>query len=270
MKIIGLDLGTSNIKIIATDEMGKITNKAILKKMPIIDAFQVFIKNENIQKEQISKIVVTGIGQNEITENIEKIRTIRVDEFQAIGKGATYLANIKNALIISIGTGTAFVKAENDTYKHIGGSGIGGGTLIKLCEQFAGISDFSEIEKKAENADLTNVDLRLKDIKQEAINDLLPMDITVANFGKLNDKATNNDIILGILNMVFETIGMMGVFATQNISNKNIIVIGSVTELTYLRKVLDMLNELQKVNFVIPNNSEWAVAQGAVQLAKDI
>lgn len=265
MKTIGIDAGSSNVKIVAVDAKGKITNKIFLQKMTIKQAFEKFLEKTKIDEKEISKIVITGIGQAEINENIHGIETEKVDEFEAIGIGATTLAGLNEALIISIGTGTAFVRAVDGKYTHIGGTGIGGGTLINLCKKFAGINSFSEIEEKIKNADIEKIDLRLKDLKQEAINDLLPAEITVANFGKLEEDATENDIILGVVNLIAETIGMMGIFATQNLQNKNIIVIGSITELTHIKKVFDMLSKLQNVNYIIPIDAEWTVALGAVK-----
>ena len=269
MKIIGIDAGSSNVKIVAIDENEKIIDninkKTNLGSRTIEKALEEFFEQTQIKKEEISKFVVTGIGQEEITEDIFGIKTLKIDEFEAIGTGATTLANLNEALIISIGTGTAFIQANNGKYTHIGGTGVGGGTLINLCKKFAGINNFQEIERKTEKADIEKVDLRLKDIKKDAINSLLPPEITVANFGKMSKDANENDVILGIVNLIAETIGMMGIFATQNMKNKNIIVVGSITELTHIKKVLDMLSNLQNVNFIIPKNAEWAGALGALQ-----
>lgn len=122
MKIIGIDAGSSNIKIVAMDEKGNITNKLILAKCKIEKAFEKFKQINNIKKEEISKIVITGVGQAGVIENLQGYPTSKVDEFTAIGKGATYLAGMEEALIISIGTGTAFVRANNGNYQHIGGT----------------------------------------------------------------------------------------------------------------------------------------------------
>lgn len=270
MNIIGIDAGSSNLKIIALDEQEKIIHKLILNKVPIDEALERFMLQANIKIEEVSKIVLTGIGQNEIIGNIKDIKTLKVDEFSAIGTGATYLANLEETLIISIGTGTAFVRANHGNYTHIGGTGVGGGTLINLCKKFAKLNSFTEIETKIQGADIEKIDLRLKDIQKEAINSLLPAEITIANFGKLSEDATENDIILGVVNLIAETIGMMGIFATQNNTNKNIVVIGSIMELTYIKKVFEMLNKLQGVNFIVPQNAEWAVAIGAIQAVKKL
>jgi len=284
---IGIDAGSSNIKIIAMDENETIVNKnlthqhnqrlwvgtrepcclhnkMILKNISVENAFEKFIQEAKIEIQDISKIILTGIRQKEIEGNIKGIKTFKVDEFEAVGIGATKSAKLEDALIISIGTGTAFIRANKGIYTHIGGTGVGGGTLINLCKRFAGLKSFNEISEKIKNADISKVDLRLKDIQKDAINSLLPTDITISNFGKLEKDANDNDVILGILNMIVETIGMMGIFATQNTKNKNIIVIGCITELAYVKKVLDVLNKLQNVNFIIPENSEWTVAIGAI------
>jgi activator of 2-hydroxyglutaryl-CoA dehydratase len=47
--------------------------------------------------------------------------------------------------------------------------------------------------------------------------------------------------------------------------NKNIIVVGSITELTHIKKVLNMLSKLQNVNYIIPENAEWIGAIGAIK-----
>lgn len=133
-----------------------------------------------------------------------------------------------------------------------------------MCKKFAGLNSFKEIEEKIKEANIEKIDLRLKDIMQNSIDSLLPLDITIANFGKIEQDATNNDIILGVLNMITEVIGMMGIFAVQNTENKNIIVIGSITELEYLKMVLQRLNKLQKVNFIVPKEAEWSTAIGAI------
>ena len=81
------------------------------------------------------------------------------------------------------------------------------GTILNLCKLVGNTKTIEDINKEITKGNLANVDLI-------AINEIqnLPKDTTSANFGKLNDKATKADIILGITNMVFETIGMMAVF----------------------------------------------------------
>ena len=211
MSIIGIDAGSSCIKAIEVDQGAQIINKEIISKTSIINALELFLKHNNIKETNISKIVLTGVGKDEIKENIHGIPTEKVDEFKAIATGGLELSQKQEALVVSIGTGTAFVMAKKDSYKHIGGTGVGGGTILNLCRLIGNTNTIEDINKEITKGNLANVDLIIQDV---AINEIqnLPKDTTSANFGKLNDKATKADIILGITNMVFETIGMMAVF----------------------------------------------------------
>lgn len=267
MNTIGIDSGSSIVKIIEVDENKNILHSIMLKKIPIIQALDKFIEEEKIEIKNIEKIVLTGVGKDEVGEKIYNIPTIKVDEFIAIGTGGLYMANEEEALVVSIGTGTAFVMAREEEIKHIGGTGVGGGTLFNLCKKMANINEFCEIEEAIKNGSLKNVDLTIQDVSLHEIK-TLPKDTTSANFGKLNEKANNNDIILGITNMIFETIGMMAVFATQNININNIIVVGNLADIQYINKVLEKIEKMYNVKFIIPKQAKYATAIGAIASTK--
>lgn len=268
MNIIGIDAGSSAIKLVETDEKGKILHKLIINKMPVMKAIEIFINKEKIDKSIISKIILTGVGKDEIEDNIYQIPTIKVDEFTAIGTGGLHLANKKSGLVVSIGTGTAFVSAKGKNFKHLGGTGVGGGTLINLCKKMGNASSVSDINASIQKGNLKNVDLSIQDVAITEIK-TLPKDTTSANFGKLNENATKNDIILGITNMIFETIGVMAVFGAQSSKNKNIIVIGNVACMPYINTVLKKIENLHKgVKFIIPKQAEFATVIGAIKTAE--
>jgi len=166
---------------------------------------------------------------------------------------------------VSIGTGTAFVKANNKSYKHIGGTGVGGGTLLNLSKKFAGVDSFQKIQKAIAKGNLENIDLTIQDVTENEIK-TLPKDTTSSNFGKLKETATNEDITKGIANMVFETIGVMAVFGAQREKIKNIIVIGNVAKISYINKVLRRIENLHKgIKFIIPKHTEFATVIGAIK-----
>lgn len=122
MSIIGIDSGSSIIKIIFVDEKVNIQNKLLLEKMPIPEALDKFINLFSINMKEIEKIVVTGVGTITIRDSIHNIPVVKIDEFTAIGAGGSYLSKQDNILATNIGTGTAFVGVKNGEYKHIGGS----------------------------------------------------------------------------------------------------------------------------------------------------
>lgn len=164
----------------------------------------------------------------------------------------------------SIGTGTAFIKNERGEITHLGGTGIGGGTLINLCKKINSNFTFEDINKIELTASLKNVDLTIQEVTTEEIK-TLPKDTTAVNFGKLNENATQDDIVLGIMNMIFETIGVMAALAAKGSNITNIIAIGHVVKIPYARKVFDKIEKLHNVKFTIPQNAEFGTAIGAIR-----
>ena len=67
--------------------------------------------------------------------------------------------------------------------------------------------------------------------------------------------------------MVFETIGMMAVFATQNTNTKNIIVVGSVATMPYIKTVFAKIEKMYNLKFIIPKEAEFACTLGAIKVA---
>ena len=121
MHTICADLGSTTTKIIEVDENNKIINKNIYQKEEPKKLLKKFIESNNVKTESIEAIIITGVGTIEEQEFL-KIPVLYVDEFEAIGLGGLTASNKENAIIASIGTGTAFIKANKNEIKHLGGS----------------------------------------------------------------------------------------------------------------------------------------------------
>lgn len=142
--------------------------------------------------------MITGVGSSHITEPLYGIPTGRVDEFHAIGKGGLFLSELSRAIVVSMGTGTAFIIADENGEEHIGGTGIGGGTLLGLSNKMLNIRHFDDLIEMAKDGDLSNIDLNIADITKDRL-ETLPPEITASNFGKISDLATKADIALELL-----------------------------------------------------------------------
>lgn len=260
--IIGIDIGSSTTKIIEYKE-NEIVNKKITANKYIIKEIDSFLYENKIDIKDIYRFVLTGIGANRIDVSKYNVKTEIIKEFDAIGTGGLYLSGSEKAIVVSIGTGTAFVRADKLNLKHLGGTGVGAGTLTNLCKRFAGTKDFDEILNLSKIGNLDNVDLKIGDITEEKIN-TLPSDLTLSNFGNLKPSATNSDIILGILNMIFETIGMMAAFSSINDDIKEIVLIGNIVTLPCVKSILKKIENLYDISFIIPNEAQYAVALGAI------
>jgi len=265
MSIVGIDLGTSLAKIVECDEQGNLINKMIVGEKSCKKAFDMFVSSNNIDLKNIEKIIITGVGSSTINEQeLYGIKIIKEPEFLCIAKGAMELAEKQEAVIVSMGTGTAFIRVKGDKISHLGGTGVGGGTLMSLCNKFLGTNTFSEIAELVSLGDLSKVDLVIGDITTDEIPGL-PFDTTACNFGKLKVEASKEDIALGLVNMIFETIGMMAVFATKNDTIKDIVLIGGLTKVPCIKNVFERFKSITDLNFITPENAEFAVAVGAVK-----
>jgi len=166
-----------------------------------------------------------------------------------------------------MGTGTALVYARNKSdgvhTEYLGGTGVGGGTLIGLSRKMLGVDTIEHIEQLCEGGDLDNIDLRIKDISKNQAYKGVNEDLTASNFGKLSDIANKHDIALGIANMVSETIAMISIFAARSYGIKNIILIGNLTSIKAIRKTFEGLKQNFDVNFIIPEMAQFGTVIGA-------
>ena len=148
-------------------------------------------------------------------------------------------------------------------FKHLGGTGVGAGTLTNLCKKFANTKSFEEIIELSKQGDLSNIDLRIADLTDEDIK-TLPPELTLANFGKLKKDASKSDIVIGLVNMVFEVIGMMTAFASVNDSIKDVVLIGNIACIPVVKDILKKIEKTHGLSFVIPENPQYAVVIGAI------
>ena len=269
--IIGIDIGGSTTKIIGQDGGTLISPLFVKATDPVASlfgAFGKFVDQNGIILTDIERIMITGVGSSYITRPIYGISTQKVDEFAAIGIGGLALSGLNEAVIVSMGTGTAIVRASGGTAAHIGGTGIGGGTILGLAGAMLNVRHIETITEMASKGNLANVDLTVGDIFN-GIVESLPPDTTASNFGKISDIATPNDIALGILNMVFQSIGMTARFALINHGINDVVLTGNLSKFKVCSEVFESLKKFFEINFVIPKFSEFATALGAA-LSKEI
>jgi len=137
MFTVGIDVGGSTTKIVGYNEndgmFSPIQVKANDAVASIYGAFGKFISECKLSIDDISKVIITGVGSAYINDSIYNLPTFRVNEFTAIGLGGLRISGLESAVIVSMGTGTAFVKATGTEIVRIGGSGVGGGTILGLA-----------------------------------------------------------------------------------------------------------------------------------------
>ena len=277
--VIGIDVGGSTTKIVGfrglDGKVEMIAPQLVKANDPITatyGAFGKFTDENNLRIEEIKKVMMTGVGSSYVKKDLYGLNCERVEEFQAIGSGGLYLSGLSEALVVSMGTGTAMVHAvRGGNMNYIGGTGVGGGTLMGLSKLLAGAESIDHITELAQLGDLANVDLRIKDITAGSLGDLMS-DMTAANFGNVSDIATKHDMALGIMNMVFETVCMVSVFASRSVGVKDIVLTGNVTQFDFCKQKFDEFNNMKehyKSNFIIPQYSTFSTVIGTAMRGLD-
>ncbi len=266
--IVGIDVGGSTTKIVGFDGDRLLEPGLVKANDPIASVyggFGKFTTDNKISLSDIEKVMVTGVGSDFLGDNIYGIEAVHVNEFIANGKGGLYLSGLDEAIVVSMGTGTAYVYSNRKTneYVHLGGTGVGGGTLVGIADKLLGIRSAQHVAELALGGDLKNIDLMISDITQNDISPTLKSDITASNFGKVSDMATREDIALGLVNMVFETIAMMAIFSARMKNIKDIILIGNLTVLPQAETIFKNLESIFGVNIIIPQNAAYGTVIGA-------
>lgn len=266
--IVGIDVGGSTTKIVGFDGDRLLEPELVKANDPIASfygGFGKFTNDNKISLSDIEKVMITGVGSSFLGNNIYGLETVHVNEFVANGKGGLYLSGIDEAVIASMGTGTAFVYANSktDEYIHLGGTGVGGGTLVGLADKLLGIRSAQHVAELALGGNIKNIDLMISDITESGMGPNLSVETTASNFGKVSDLATREDIALGLVNMVFETIAMMAIFSARMKGIKDIVLIGNLSILPQSEEIFAKLRDMFGVNIIIPKNSAYGTVIGA-------
>lgn len=272
--VIGIDVGGSTTKIVGFRNVdGKqqlIEPQFVRANDPITSvygAFGKFTSENSLSLSDIDHVLMTGVGSSFVKNPIYGLDCRIVPEFSCVGLGGLYLSGLNEAIVVSMGTGTALIHAKRDgnryEIKYLGGTGVGGGTLIGLSKKMLGMDTIEHIEHLCEGGDLAKVDLRICDISNEKLYPGINVDLTAANFGNLSDLADKHDLALGIVNMVAETIAMISIFAARGYSINDIVLTGNLTTLSPICEVFAALRKSFSVHFTIPHNAQFSTVIGA-------
>lgn len=262
---VGLDIGGSTTKIVGMQE-GRIIARAIVKAAdPVTSAFGAvgkLINDNSISVNDIEQINITGVGSGFPQAPLLGIKTVAVEEFKATGLGGLYLSGLDHAVVVSMGTGTAYLEATKDSVRHIIGSGVGGGTLVGLGLAVTGTADAVKLSDMATAGDVLKCDLTIGDITKNGVTGL-PMNVTASNFGKAADDLSREDKMAGVFNLVYQSIGTVAVMASRQCGLKDIVFTGQLTDLKECQTYLLPFEDLYGVNMIIPEDAVYATALGS-------
>ena len=171
-------------------------------------------------------------------------------------------------IVVSMGTGTSLVLCDEDDIRHIGGIGIGGGTLSGLSRLLLNTDDIHKISDLAKKGNIGNINLQISDISSKPLPGL-PMNATASLFANAYGNAKNEDVALGLICLVLQSIGSASILSALNSGIKNFVMIGNLSRLPQCKILFPMMERLYNVNFIIPKYSEYCTAIGAALQASN-
>ena len=265
--ILGIDIGGSTTKIVGLRPDGSIiAMHRIQAQDPITSLYGAlgsFLFNHGLQLSDVQRIALTGVGAAYVDGDIYGIPTETVQEFTAVGTGGLALSQQEKAVVVSMGTGTAFIWAETDKeVRHLCGSGVGGGTVAGLCSRLCGTRKYEQIIKLSADGNVNNIDLTVGDITRNS-HPSLPLDITAANFGNVSDDAVAGDFAAGVINMVLQSIGTTAVMACRSCNCDTVVLTGFMSNLPQAKECFHLFTRLHGIKFIIPENATFATSIGA-------
>ena len=261
--VIGIDVGISTTKIVGVRDMQVVAPMRITAADPVASlygAFGKYLYENHIELEDVEQVVLTGVGAAYIDRPVYGLPTCKSDEF--VADGARFESGLDRIIVVSMGTGTSLVRCDGDDISHIGGISIGGGTLAGLSRIMLKTSDIKQVSAMAMQGDISNVNLTIGDISAHPLPGL-PLNVTASLFGNAKTDATKEDIAVGLIHTVLQTIGSAAVLASLNSDIKEFVMIGNLSLLPQCRDVFPIMEKLYKVKYIIPKYSQFCTAIGA-------
>ncbi len=261
----------SNGPVLAIDRGASFTDFAVVDQEKIIETRslkgrewdRILEVYHQLQKKQpAGQCVFTGAGGGMPEELASQAEIIA--EIDAVGFGGAHQAGLDNCIVASIGTGTAIVHFKHNQATHVGGTGIGGGTIKGLASLLCKTENPEEIEDLAQKGNAGRLNLTISDLGYEMVS-FLGAEVTASNFAAVNSRSTE-DLAAGILSLVGETVGIIASLCAREAGcPQAIVTVGKVAASGYIRNVLNLVAKLYQTAFIFPENPGFATVLGAAE-----
>ena len=113
--ILGIDIGGSTTKIVGLRTDGSVLSmlrvRAEDQVTSLYGALGNYLTSNGLTLKDVRRVVLTGVGASYVEGDIYGLPTCKVDEFSASGTGALALSDQDSAVVVTMGTGTAFMWA---------------------------------------------------------------------------------------------------------------------------------------------------------------
>ena len=269
---ISIDFGITVTDIIKRDNGVILHEMTLSEEEPSPSLLSKIFSDINF-KSDVNLLAVTGGKHLNLGDKIESTKVVHVNEIDAVGEGAMNLSGLSGKdpiIIVSAGSGTACILAQDGNFMHCSGTGVGGGTVLGLSKLLLGTTDPVEIAELAKAGNESGVDLILEDVVSGPIGEL-PSDTTAVNFGKISkidSEISKQDIAAGIVNLVGQTAARVATSVATTFNAREIVVVGRSPSFNGLKNSLEQAASIIGFSPHFPKNGEYASALGALLVAE--
>lgn len=271
----GLDVGATLAKLVLVPETAPLAEfEATL--LPADETEEIAAL---LSARSVARVAVTGAGARRAAERLAPGGEVhKIGEFEAWGAGEADLLSgagftpTNPHLLVSLGTGTSIFRVENGTLWRVGGTALGGGTLVGLGRLLVNEANHARLAALARAGDRRNVDLLVSDIYGTG-EIALAADLTAANFGRIGSPAAG-DVAQAIARLVGENVGLLaGALAAalprDGAARPDVVYAGStLREFHELVDILTFATDLAGAVARFLPHGELAGALGAVAVAR--
>ncbi len=270
--VIGADVGATLVKLAIRTQHGH-------TRLQLASTHAIEEVARDIESAGPERVGITGGGAPELARHLS-FDTTWADEFEAWRRGAREMLRddashrADRYLLVSLGTGTSAMLVEGETVRRLGGTALGGGTLMGLGAALVGTASFDDLVALAGKGDRRRVDLLVSDIYRSG-EAPLPGDISASSFGKLAHWASERppspapaDLAHAIVGLVAENVALIcnGLAAAAHI--QQIVFAGSTLRTnTPFVEILGLVAATGGRKVIFLENGEFAGALGALAIA---
>jgi len=219
--VVGVDVGATLAKLAVREYGGPL-------RFDFLPAHTPEAISQRVRALRPRALGVTGCGASALEPHLDQTPH-RLVEFEAWARGSKELLRDQGQddsapyLLVSLGTGTSILRIEGDRVERIGGSGLGGGTVLGLGVALTGCGSYEELCDLARRGHRGNVDLLVGDIYPSG-EISLPAKATAASFGSLarwlvgepdrvdaapSDPSRREDLAAAVMGLVGENVALI-------------------------------------------------------------
>ena len=263
---VAIDFGITNTDV-AVNQNGDDVFYSFPSRSITTGFIDYIFDNIDLDFVNLHKIGVTGGKSNSLGDAYKNVPMIKINEEDAICRGAMALYDIydDSFVAVSAGTGTACIHYDNGKFNYLGGISVGGGTLQGLSKYLISTENVKDIEELAKKGDRKKLDFLIGDVVNEVGS--LDQDITASNFGKAknNKNISKEDTAASLSNMIGEVIGTISYLNALLCNENKVYFLGRTSLNKVIKTAIEDRLKLANISGVFKESREYGNVLGALR-----